>query len=661
MRMATTTANTEKVNKAEEEEENVRSKLSTLEVNQETPTPPIRLLFRTATQCVLFGTISKDGKLLKIDQQLKERMKKVIVTVNETQPSSLLASKLSTEGLLSFETLEDGEDTTTSTISDGPFQVFDISPKGTFVVTWNKPQDLVLRKNISNGGEFETLVKLIHKKVPSGETLIQFTKNELFASYQVNNEVRIWNTSIIVNGSEAGTAEATEKETMIRIKGVHRLKLDGLSSHSLCPYYGDDEKPPIIATFQLGKSGMPSSVSLYSGDSKICNATSFRADYCTYKWSPFVPGDVLAKLETTHDATGQSYYGESKLILLSTTKRQAINVVCGKEGAVHDFAWSPRRHVFVVVAGKSPARCTLFDGKTGDPLFEYGESHKNIVSFSPSGRFVCLAGFGNLAGGMDFWAIKKNKLLGSGKADAAVGYGWSPCGRIFMTATLAPRMNVDNGVTLYTYRGEKISHWRADDKKSVLGGDGLLECRFLPVPEGSFPDLPPTPREGKEEADDGQVGKATASKPATNNTGEKKVYRPPGATALTNRIAEEMRGNRQQPAPVGAAKKIQPTAPPTQQKPALTAIESTKKSEMSSKGNSTPQVQLTAASLAHEDEEKDPEKLVRKLKKLLRQIEEIEEKGGPQDDAQKVKVGKKADIQSRLAEAEQKAKQTSSS
>ena len=36
----------------------------------------------------------------------------------------------------------------------------------------------------------------------------------------------------------------------------------------------------------------------------------------------------------------------------------------------------------------------------------------------------------------------------------AVAYGWAPDSRYFVTATLAPRMNVDNGVHIYKYNGE---------------------------------------------------------------------------------------------------------------------------------------------------------------------------------------------------------------
>ena len=34
---------------------------------------------------------------------------------------------------------------------------------------------------------------------------------------------------------------------------------------------------------------------------------------------------------------------------------------------------------------------------------------------------------------------------------------WSPSGRVLLVATTAPRLRVDNGLTLYTYTGAKLS------------------------------------------------------------------------------------------------------------------------------------------------------------------------------------------------------------
>lgn len=55
-------------------------------------------------------------------------------------------------------------------------------------------------------------------------------------------------------------------------------------------------------------------------------------------------------------------------------------------------------------------------------------------------------GLGNLAGEMDFWDVNRKKIIGSTSSHCAVAYGWSPDSRWFLTATCAPRMNVDNDV-----------------------------------------------------------------------------------------------------------------------------------------------------------------------------------------------------------------------
>ena len=52
---------------------------------------------------------------------------------------------------------------------------------------------------------------------------------------------------------------------------------------------------------------------------------------------------------------------------------------------------------FVVVAGFMPAKTLLFDAKC-KPLFDLGSGAYNFVRFNPFGRFLCVAGFGNLPG-----------------------------------------------------------------------------------------------------------------------------------------------------------------------------------------------------------------------------------------------------------------------
>lgn len=52
---------------------------------------------------------------------------------------------------------------------------------------------------------------------------------------------------------------------------------------------------------------------------------------------------------------------------------------------------------------------------------------------------------------MDFWDVNRKKVMGSTASHCAVAYGWSPDSRWFLTATCAPRMNVDNDVKVRFY------------------------------------------------------------------------------------------------------------------------------------------------------------------------------------------------------------------
>ena len=64
----------------------------------------------------------------------------------------------------------------------------------------------------------------------------------------------------------------------------------------------------------------------------------------------------------------QSYYGESKLCFMSADGKTEGNVTLGKDGPIHDVAWSPAGREFVAIYGFMPAKATLFDVKVLPPL-----------------------------------------------------------------------------------------------------------------------------------------------------------------------------------------------------------------------------------------------------------------------------------------------------
>lgn len=103
--------------------------------------------------------------------------------------------------------------------------------------------------------------------------------------------------------------------------------------------------------------------------------------------------------------------------------------------------------------GYMPAKTTVFNPR-GKPVHSFPLAPRNTIIFSPHGRFVLVAGFGNLAGQMDIYDVEKDyKKVASIEASNASVCEWSPDGRHILTATTSPRLRVDNGVRIWHVGG----------------------------------------------------------------------------------------------------------------------------------------------------------------------------------------------------------------
>lgn len=100
-----------------------------------------------------------------------------------------------------------------------------------------------------------------------------------------------------------------------------------------------------------------------------------------------------------------------------------------------------------------PAKTTIFNMR-GQPTHTFPLSPRNTIQFSPHGRFVLVAGFGNLAGQMDIYDMDKNfHKIATVEASNASVCAWSPDGQYILTATTSPRLRVDNGVRIWHVSG----------------------------------------------------------------------------------------------------------------------------------------------------------------------------------------------------------------
>lgn len=263
--------------------------------------------------------------------------------------------------------------------------------------------------------------------------------------------------------------------------------------------------------------GQPASVKVFNVPqftTPISQKTFFKGDKVQLKWNA-LGTSLIVLAQTEVDKSNKSYYGETNMYLLSANGSFDARVTLDKEGPIHDVSWSPNSKEFGVVYGYMPAKTTIFNHRA-IPTHSFAIGPRNTIIFSPTGRFVLVAGFGNLAGQIDVYDLEKDYrkvcTIESGNPSVCV---WSPDSRYIMTATTSPRLRVDNGVKLWhvgggiMYNEEMVElynvMWRPAAPESLPAGDPLHP---VPTPHASAVAYLGTIK--------------TPSKPAG-------AYRPPGA------------------------------------------------------------------------------------------------------------------------------------
>jgi translation initiation factor 2A len=161
-----------------------------------------------------------------------------------------------------------------------------------------------------------------------------------------------------------------------------------------------------------------------------------------------------------------------------------------------------------------PAKATLFDQRV-KAIHEFGAHPHNFVSWNPQGRLLALAGFGNLAGKIDVFDRRTLNKLTEIDAPNTSHFEWNHDGTMILTATLSPRLRVDNGIKLWWCSG-KLLHVQMTDE--------LYQANFRPIARNSIPafptNVPPPPAPS-------QTAETLPVKPAAARTAG--AYRPPGA------------------------------------------------------------------------------------------------------------------------------------
>lgn len=508
------------------------------------------------------------------------------------------------------------------------------SPDGKYLTLWTKPTLLDRESGVWSDNVLlydlegkEILTRWSNKHQAGWKP--QFTQDGNYMAKNLNNkEIHFYEMS----------------EALDIRKPSHRFKTqDGASFQSFQISPGLN---PAVAVFIPEKSGKPAQVLIYSIPNftqPICLKSFFKAEKCSLLWNALGTA-LLALASTDHDSSNKSYYGETNLYLLGIAGSYE-RIDLKREGPIHDITWSPSAREFAVSYGYMPSETTFFDAR-GNAIHSLATAPRNTILYSPHGRFVLVAGFGNLQGTVDVYD-RQNKFLKvcTFEASNTSVCEWSPCGRFILTATTAPRLRVDNGLKVWHASGNLIFFKEYPE---------LLTISWKPQSIEKFPALrqlepSPDPLPSAQEYLAKRTGESGGEVPKKAG-----AYRPPHArssgapTESTSLYQKEMQSSMAQ-TPVSYAPGSRRVIPGLAVQP-----DKTRKKKPAKKADA-----VDGASDAKTDDPSDSsapalseDKKIRSLLKKLRAIEALKMKqaGGEALEATQVsKINKEDEITSELA------------
>ncbi|KAI9885915.1 MAG: hypothetical protein M1823_002288 [Watsoniomyces obsoletus] len=380
------------------------------------------------------------------------------------------------------------------------------SPRGSFVITWERPS----KDEEGNATKNLKVWRVIEEKsddadkTPMGSFVqrsqsgwnLQYTGDEQYCARAVTNEVHFYQSDNL-----------REVSSKLRAEGLTEFALSGGEKQSL-------------AVFIPERKGQPAAVKVFNVPNfatVVSQKSFYKADKVQLKWNQ-LGTSLIVLAQTEVDKTGKSYYGETNLYLLSASGDFDSRLQLDKEGPIHDVTWSPNSKHFGVVYGYMPAKTTIFNTRAV-ATHSFPLAPRNTILFSPHGRFVLVAGFGNLAGQIDIYDGNKDyhkvTTIESGNPSVCE---WSPDGVCILTATTSPRLRVDNGVRIWHVSGGLIYNEDLTE---------LYEVTWRPASPDQYPLKDPFKAPTPHSSALAYLGRVkTPSKPAG-------AYRPPGARGQT--------------------------------------------------------------------------------------------------------------------------------
>ncbi|PIA45848.1 hypothetical protein AQUCO_01600232v1 [Aquilegia coerulea] len=248
----------------------------------------------------------------------------------------------------------------------------------------------------------------------------------------------------------------TETFTLIDKKSI---KVDNVLDFSWSP------SDPILALFvpELGGGNQPARVSLMQlpGKEELRQKNLFSVSDCRMYWQS--NGEYLAVKVDRYTKTKKSTYTGFELFRI---KERDIPIEVleleNKNDKIVAFAWEPKGHRFAVIHGDGPRPDISFysmrtSHNTGrvSKLTTLKGKQANALFWSPSGRFILLAGLKGFNGQLEFFNVDELETMHTGEHFMATDIEWDPTGRYVATSVTSVH-EMENGFHIWSFNGKLL-------------------------------------------------------------------------------------------------------------------------------------------------------------------------------------------------------------
>ncbi|GMN54331.1 hypothetical protein TIFTF001_023453 [Ficus carica] len=248
----------------------------------------------------------------------------------------------------------------------------------------------------------------------------------------------------------------TETFSLIDKKSI---KVENVADFSWSP------TEPILALFvpELGGGNQPARVSLVQipGKEELRQKNLFNVSDCEMYWQS--NGDYLAvKLDRYTRTKKNTYTGFELFCIKERDIPIEVFELNNKNDKIIAFAWEPNGHRFAVIHGEAPKAYISFYSVRGanntsrvSKLTTLKRKNVNALFWSPTGRFIILAGLRNIHGQLEFYNVDELETMVAGDHFMCTDIEWDPTGR-YVATSVASVHEMENGFNIWSFNGKLL-------------------------------------------------------------------------------------------------------------------------------------------------------------------------------------------------------------